>query len=212
MLLKFHLDSSERKFSLAKIAFGLSRLPDAEKNVVFFYHVGNDFPSPIGMSFNCTRETALDLTDSEYSTTSVGTIRISNLQLEAFNRKNSTAFSNAIDCDAVDRFPLGKNSSWMSQSSIPIELILVLPADVAAIVLASVGLAVALFVAFILARRNIRSHGYASMWRRGVSGRKPSCGQRKKKTQNWGDFLIFLYKPICGHSHNNALKRCEFMN
>lgn len=111
MLLKFHLDSSEGKFSLAKIAFGLSRLPDAEKNVVFFYHVGNDFPSPIGMSFNCTRETALDLTDSEYSTTSVGTIRISNLQLEAFNRKNSTAFSNAIDCDAVDRFPLGKNSS-----------------------------------------------------------------------------------------------------
>lgn len=73
-------------------------LPNGNNDTLKFYHVGNAFETPKDRSYYCTIAKTLNLTNAEESTKPIGTITVSNVQLEAYHKGNNKKFSSAMDC------------------------------------------------------------------------------------------------------------------
>lgn len=54
------------------------------------------------MSYHCTRAQKFNLTETIADQKTVGVLRLSDVQLEAFRGDNSTQFSTARDCDSSE--------------------------------------------------------------------------------------------------------------
>lgn len=104
MLLEFHLNQTEKEFALSGITFELNtaQLPNGKNETVKFYHVSKEFVAPYDMSYHCNREQTLNLTSTEKSNVTIGTVTVSHLTLEAFHKGKSSQFSTASDCDAIN--------------------------------------------------------------------------------------------------------------
>ena len=163
--IEFGLNKSINQFELSHLDFFInasSTFPDGKSkfflftdiedvfNFVLFFsvnstvrllHIANNFSTPLGLSYHCTRVQKLDLTGSENSTELVGFVDISHIQFEAFHSQQNDKFSTAHDCDAID-----------TPDIVPI-----------AVGCALAGLIAVVLIAYLVARRRSQARGYHSM-------------------------------------------------
>lgn len=99
--LTLQFNVNETRFSLYTILLKIHD-ENAISDMVELMHIGNTFTTPLQMSYHCTRDQKLNLTEVINDKVPVGVVDLSNLQFEAFRSENSTKFSIAKDCDAID--------------------------------------------------------------------------------------------------------------
>jgi len=118
--------------------------PDANNDTIqLVYNSNSTFITPLHMSYHCTREQTLNLTETIRSSEIVGNITFSNVQIEAFHKSDSPAewsFSAAKDCD-------GK----YTPDIVPIAVGIALSA-----------LILIVFISYLVARRRSTVRGYMS--------------------------------------------------
>lgn len=110
----------------------------ANKTVQLIYR-GDILEAPSHMSYHCTRPQVFNVTET-IDTAVVGTIRLSDVQLEAFRTDNSTSFSAARDCDSSE-----------TPDIVPI-----------AVGIALVALILIVLISYLCARRSSTARGYMS--------------------------------------------------
>lgn len=103
-LLLFSINTTTHAFSVKQIVFLIdgTELAQSKNETIKLYHTGNIFATPIEFSYHCTKVQTLNLTKSEVGKDVIGTVRVSHVQLEAYHKADSTQFSTAKDCDAID--------------------------------------------------------------------------------------------------------------
>lgn len=115
--------------------------PNAKANqTVQLIHRGSDFSTPLKMSYHCTRAQVFNLTETIMHTEVVGTVKVHDVQVEAFRTNKAAGFSTARDCD-----------SSQTTDFAPI-----------AVGIALAGLIVIVLVAYLAARHRQTSRGYMS--------------------------------------------------
>lgn len=100
----FKLNHTTNEFTMNKLAFELDKAifpDDANLSSYSYYYVGSTFATPKQNSYHCTRPQTLNLTNSEFSINSTGTLSMSHTLLEAYHEGKSKQFSTSIDCDAI---------------------------------------------------------------------------------------------------------------
>ncbi|XP_055849096.1 lysosome-associated membrane glycoprotein 1 [Episyrphus balteatus] len=113
--------------------------PKANQSVQLIYR-GDIFEAPSHMSYHCTRPQIFNVTETINETSVIGTIRLSDVQMEAFRSDNSTSFSSARDCDSSE-----------TPDIVPI-----------AVGIALVALILIVLVSYLCARRRSTARGYMS--------------------------------------------------
>lgn len=105
MNMTFKLNHTTNEFSLNKVVFNLDKgiFPnDSNSSSHSYYHVGSFFETPKQNSYHCTRSQMLNLTNSENSNVTIGTVSFSHTLLEAYHEGKNKQFSTSIDCDAIN--------------------------------------------------------------------------------------------------------------
>ncbi|XP_055902371.1 lysosome-associated membrane glycoprotein 1 [Eupeodes corollae] len=113
--------------------------PKANQSVQLIYR-GDIFEAPSQMSYHCTRPQYFNLTEAINENAVIGTIRLSDVQMEAFRKENTTSFSTARDCDSSE-----------TPDIVPI-----------AVGIALVALILIVLVSYLCARRRSTARGYMS--------------------------------------------------
>lgn len=103
-LVLFSLNSTTHEYALKEIKIALNTvdLPGGRNETLTFWNTENTFIVPKGMSYHCTRNQTLNLTDDEKSNKTVAWAFVSHVQVEAYHKGNKAQFSYAKDCDAID--------------------------------------------------------------------------------------------------------------
>lgn len=112
-LVLFSLNSTTHQYSLTeiKIALNTYELPAGKNETLNLWNTVNTFTVPKGMSYHCTKNQTLELTDDEKSNKTIGWAFVSHVQVEAYHKGNKAQFSYAKDCDAIDTPGESKNSA-----------------------------------------------------------------------------------------------------
>lgn len=103
-LMLFSLNSTTREYSLREytIALNANELPNGKNETLKLWYTADFFSVPKGMSYHCTKNQTLNLTDEEKSNKTIAWAFVSHLQIEAYHKGNKAQFSYAKDCDAID--------------------------------------------------------------------------------------------------------------
>lgn len=103
-LMLFSLNSTTHEYSLKEIEIALNtnELPNGKNETLELWYTSDLFSIPKGMSYHCTRNQTLNLTDEEKSNKTFAWAFVSHLQMEAYHNGNKAQFSYAKDCDAID--------------------------------------------------------------------------------------------------------------
>lgn len=113
---------------------------NAKPDTVNLIYRGDIFEAPSHMSYHCTRPQILNATETIDGEEIKGTIRLSDVQMEAFRTENSTSFSTARDCDSSE-----------TPDIVPI-----------AVGIALVALILIVLISYLCARRRSTARGYMS--------------------------------------------------
>lgn len=133
--------SSELKQIFFSLPLTSDHFPDAKDNqTIQLIHTGDDFITPAKMSYHCTRAQKFNLTEVVLDHTVVGTITLSNVQVEAFITDKRDTFSTAMDCDGPKTMDI-----------VPI-----------AVGIAMAALILIVLISYLCARRRSTSRGYMS--------------------------------------------------
>lgn len=111
-----------------------------ENQTINLVHRGFDFSAPIKMSYHCTRPQVFNLTETIVDKQVTGTVKVHDVQVEAFRKSGSTAFSTARDCDSTE-----------TPDVVPIAVGFALAALIAIVL-----------ISYLCARRRSTSRGYMS--------------------------------------------------
>lgn len=103
-LLLFGFNATTSQYSVKEITVALNtyELPHGKNETIMFWNTENLFAVPQGMSYHCTRNQTLNMTDTEQSNKTVAWAFVSHLQFEAYHKGSIAQFSYAKDCDAID--------------------------------------------------------------------------------------------------------------
>lgn len=138
----FVKNETEKHYSLhhLEISLAADEFPNAESNkTVTLVHVAPQFKTGLSNSYRCIKEQQLDLT-RESSNVTVGLLKVTNLQFQAFRGDNTTVFGLAKDC------------SFDTPDIVPITVGCALAA-----------LVVIVLIAYLIGRRRSQARGYLSM-------------------------------------------------
>lgn len=132
-------------FNLTMIMFTIPLLNDTfsnakENQTITLVHRGPLFAAPVQMSYHCTRPQIFNMTSTIMNDEVVGTLKVHDVQMEAFRTPNKTGFSTARDCDSTE-----------TSDVVPI-----------AVGIALVALIMIVLVSYLCARRRSNSRGYMS--------------------------------------------------
>uniref|UniRef100_A0A1L8EJ89 Lysosome-associated membrane glycoprotein 5 n=1 Tax=Haematobia irritans TaxID=7368 RepID=A0A1L8EJ89_HAEIR len=105
MLMQF--DNVKGVSNMTMIMFTLPLLstdfPDAKENqTIQLVHRSGEFSAPSKMSYHCTRPQMFNLTKTIEDLEVVGTVKVHDVQVEAFRSANTSGFSTARDCDSSE--------------------------------------------------------------------------------------------------------------
>ncbi|XP_023296484.2 lysosome-associated membrane glycoprotein 1 [Lucilia cuprina] len=115
--------------------------PNAKENqTIQLIYRGGIFTAPSKMSYHCTRPQVFNLTETIMNKEVLGTIKVHDVQTEAFRTSNDTGFSTARDCDSSE-----------TPDVVPI-----------AVGIALVALIIIVLVSYLCARHRSTSRGYMS--------------------------------------------------
>nr|XP_036217708.1 lysosome-associated membrane glycoprotein 1 [Bactrocera oleae]XP_036217709.1 lysosome-associated membrane glycoprotein 1 [Bactrocera oleae] len=133
--------SSELKQIIITLPLTSDHFPDAKDNeTIQLIHTGDEFVTPVQMSYHCTRAQKFNMTEVMQDTKVIGTIMLSNVQTEAFIMDHRTTFSTAMDCDGPKTMDI-----------VPI-----------AVGIAMAALILIVLISYLCARRRSTSRGYMS--------------------------------------------------
>lgn len=118
----------------------LNFLSFLENQTIQLIHRGGDFSAPVKMSYHCTRPQIFNLTETINNEEIIGTVKVHDVQTEAFRSANATGFATARDCDSSE-----------TPDVVPI-----------AVGIALVALIVVVLIAYLAARHRSTSRGYMS--------------------------------------------------
>ncbi|XP_012543514.1 lysosome-associated membrane glycoprotein 1 [Monomorium pharaonis] len=138
----FVKNETEKYYSLHhfEISLAAAEFPNAKSNkTVTLVHVAPSFKTGLSNSYRCIKEQHLDLTQEGKNVT-VGLLKVSHLQFQAFRGDNSTIFGLAKDC------------SFDTPDIVPIT-----------VGCALAGLVVIVLIAYLVGRRRTQVRGYLSM-------------------------------------------------
>lgn len=145
MMLQFTANNSAQQFTLSEIYLSINVsdiFMDAKANQIMqLYHINNDFPTSLAMSYHCNKIQTIGFTNTKDSKDITVNATISHVQLEAFHKQNTDQFSTARDCEAID-----------TPDIVPI-----------AVGCALAGLVVVVLIAYLIGRRRAQARGYLSM-------------------------------------------------
>lgn len=111
-----------------------------DKNITKMYNNKTEFSTPLSKSYRCAKEQSFNLL-KDGSNTTIGTIEVSHVQLEAFHKTMDDSFGAAEDCEGGS-----------SPDIVPI-----------AVGCALVGLVAIVLIAYLVGRRRSQARGYLSM-------------------------------------------------
>lgn len=115
--------------------------PNAKENqTIQLIYRGGIFTAPTKMSYHCTRPQVFNLTETVMNKEVLGTVKVHDVQTEAFRSANATGFSTARDCDSSE-----------TPDVVPI-----------AVGIALVALIIIVLVSYLCARHRSTSRGYMS--------------------------------------------------
>ncbi|XP_023017519.2 lysosome-associated membrane glycoprotein 1 [Leptinotarsa decemlineata] len=134
--------SNTSKFILDVISVKFINLtiPGQDPKTYQLIHKQNEFSTPLGNSYKCSRVQTLNLTE-ENSNETVAYIHLSQVQFEAFSNTTGHVFATAVDCDTS-----------LTTDVVPIVVGCVLAA-----------LVVMVLIAYLIGRRRCQARGYLSM-------------------------------------------------
>lgn len=143
MVLQF--DRANTTTNLTMMMFTLplmsDNFPNAKENqTIQLIHRGGDFSAPLKMSYHCTRPQVFNLTETIMDKEVIGTVKVHDVQAEAFRTANASGFSTARDCDSSE-----------TSDVVPI-----------AVGIALVALILIVLISYLCARRRSNSRGYMS--------------------------------------------------
>lgn len=145
MMLQFAVNETVQQFMLSEVSLSINAsdvATDAKVNQTLkLYHINNDFPTALSMSYHCNKLQTIGFTNSTESKEIIANATISHVQLEAFHKQNTDQFSTARDCEAID-----------TPDIVPI-----------AVGCALAGLVVVVLIAYLVGRRRAQNSGYLSM-------------------------------------------------
>nr|XP_012218240.1 PREDICTED: lysosome-associated membrane glycoprotein 1 [Linepithema humile] len=140
--LHFVKNETEKHYSLhyLEISLASTEFPNDDSNkTVTLVHVAPQFNTGLSNSYRCFKEQILNLT-LEGRNETIGHLKVSNLQFQAFRGDNSTVFGLAQDC------------SFNTPDIVPIT-----------VGCALAGLVVVVLIAYLVGRRRSQARGYLSM-------------------------------------------------
>lgn len=111
-----------------------------ENQTVQLIHRGGDFSAPLKMSYHCTRSQVFNLTETIHNQDIIGTVKVHDVQVEAFRTASAAGFASAHDCDSSE-----------TPDIVPI-----------AVGIALVALILIVLISYLCARRRSTSRGYMS--------------------------------------------------
>ncbi|XP_011171467.1 lysosome-associated membrane glycoprotein 1 isoform X2 [Solenopsis invicta] len=138
----FVKNETEKYYSLHhfEISLAATEFPNVKSNkTVTLVHVAPSFKTGLSNSYRCIKEQQLNLT-LEGKNVTVGLLKVTNLQFQAFRGDNSTTFGLAKDC------------SFDTPDIVPIT-----------VGCALAGLVVIVLIAYLVGRRRSQARGYLSM-------------------------------------------------
>ncbi|KAI4465554.1 lysosome-associated membrane glycoprotein [Holotrichia oblita] len=142
--IKFLFSENDKKFELDAVNVTLvldsTNFPDAKNKTFNAIHKKVDFVTPVGMSYKCDKQQALDLYLPN-TTTSVGAVKISKFQFQAYGNIINRHFADAKDCEGYE-----------TPDIVPI-----------AVGCALMVLIVIVLVGYLIGRRRNQARGYLSM-------------------------------------------------
>ncbi|XP_029155216.1 lysosome-associated membrane glycoprotein 1 isoform X2 [Nylanderia fulva] len=140
--LHFVKNETEKHYSLHHLEISLmekSSTDKSNKTVMTLIHMAPQFDTGLSNSYRCVKEQSLNLTLQGKNET-VGQLKVSKLQFQAFRNDNTTVFGLAKDC------------SFDTPDIVPIT-----------VGCALAGLVVVVLIAYLVGRRRSQSRGYLSM-------------------------------------------------
>lgn len=139
--LHFVQNETEKHYSLHHLQISLTEKSPTDKSnkTVTLVHVAPQFDTGLSNSYRCLKEQSLNLT-LEGKNETVGQLKVSHLQFQAFRNDNTTVFGLAKDC------------SFDTPDIVPIT-----------VGCALAGLVVVVLIAYLVGRRRNQSRGYLSM-------------------------------------------------
>lgn len=140
--LHFVKNDTDKLYSLhhLEISLAAEKSPtDKPNKTVTLIHMAPQFNTGLSNSYRCLKEQLLNLTLAGRNET-VGQLKVSNLQFQAFRNDNTTVFGLAKDC------------SFDTPDIVPIT-----------VGCALAGLVVVVLIAYLVGRRRSQSRGYLSM-------------------------------------------------
>lgn len=139
--LHFVKNETEKHYSLHHLEISLTEKSPTDKSnkTVILVHVVPQFDTGLSNSYRCLKEQSLNLTLAGKNET-VGQLKVSHLQFQAFRNDNTTVFGLAKDC------------SFDTPDIVPIT-----------VGCALAGLVVVVLIAYLVGRRRSQSRGYLSM-------------------------------------------------
>lgn len=144
MMLRFAANDTAKQFMLTELYLSINTSDvsaDAKANQISLFHVSNDFPTSLSMSYHCNKIQTIEFTNATDGKDIVAWASISHVQLEAFHKQKTDQFSTAKDCEAID-----------TPDIVPI-----------AVGCALAGLVVVVLIAYLVGRRRAQNSGYLSM-------------------------------------------------
>ncbi|EDV54384.1 lysosome-associated membrane glycoprotein 1 [Drosophila erecta] len=144
--LLMYFDKSNDTTVLSSIQIHLTLLPedftDAKENqtVQLLHKSDGEFKTPEKMSYHCTRDQKMNMTETLDAKQLIGWITVSRVQVEAFRMANDTGFSVGHDCDSSE-----------TSDVVPI-----------AVGIALAALILVVLISYLCARRRSTSRGYMS--------------------------------------------------
>uniref|UniRef100_A0A1A9WEQ5 Lysosome-associated membrane glycoprotein 5 n=1 Tax=Glossina brevipalpis TaxID=37001 RepID=A0A1A9WEQ5_9MUSC len=144
-IMALHFSNNNGTTSLNSMMFTIplmnNTFADAKANqTIQLLHRDPIFATPIKMSYHCTRPQIINMTHTIMDTEVVGTVKVHDVQMEAFRSGNKTGFSAARDCDSTE-----------TSDVVPI-----------AVGIALAALIMIVLVSYLCARRRSNSRGYMS--------------------------------------------------
>lgn len=115
------------------------------------------------MSYHCNKVQTIGFTNTKESKEITANATISHVQLEAFHTSESSQFSTAQDCEAIDTpdiVPIAVGKTNFDYNVLEMKIIIFL---ILSIGCALAGLVVVVLIAYLVGRRRAQARGYLSM-------------------------------------------------